>query len=112
MPENRQYNKASGDPLAANLRLTGKTLPCKQLFAFLDLFRDGLIPGCGKISGTACTAENAASRVNQSVPVGTGKAAVKGNLINLVPVPGFHLVIERVVTLICPQNCIPPNLHI
>ena len=95
--------------LAANLRLTGKPFPCKQLFAFLNLFRDGLVPGCGKITGTARTAEDTASCIDQSVPVGAGKAAVKGNLINLVPVPGLHLVIERVVTLICPQNCIPPN---
>ena len=62
--------------LAANLRLTGKMLPCKQLFAFLDMFRDGLIPGCGKISGTAFAAENASPGPTGAVPVGTGHAAV------------------------------------
>ena len=75
---------------------------------FFDLFGNASFGG-GKITGTARTAEDTASCIDQSVPVGAGKAAVKGNLINLVPVPGLHLVIERVVTLICPQNCIPPN---
>ena len=85
--------------------------PFKQLFAFLILFRDGLVPGCGKITGTARTAEDTASCIDQSVPVGAGKAAVKGNLINLVPVPGLHLIIKRVVAFICPQNRIPPGLY-
>ena len=65
--------------LAANLRLTEKPFPCKQLFAFLNLFRDGLVPGCGKITGTARTAEDTASCIDQSVPVGAGKAAVKAS---------------------------------
>ena len=51
------------------------------------------------IRDSARTAEDTASCIDQSVPVGAGKAAVKGNLKNLVPVPGLHLVIERVVTL-------------
>ena len=97
--------------LAANLKLPGKPLPCKQLFAFFNLFGNRELSGCSKISGTAGTAENTASCINVSVSVGTGKAAVKGNLINLVPVPGLHLIIKRVVAFICPQNCIPPGLY-
>ena len=64
------------------------------------LFCDRQSAACGKLAGTAATAEDTASCIDQSVPVGAGKAAVDGKLDGFFAESPFQPGAYRMISFI------------